>query len=208
MSPSKSSPAPDGVPCGQAGRLTLRRFRPEDAGDVAALHTLPEVRAHLSDDHPLQELAVAQLMVQRLLDFYPRQPGLGIWHASDAAGFVGWFSLMPLAERAGAIDLGSRLHPRAWGSGIALDGGECLLAHAFHTLGAAQVWGACAPANRGARLCLHALGFSAEGIHTYDRHPALHHRLSAAHWQHWSRTPRRERLRHAVACTRDAHACH
>lgn len=207
MLPASSPTHLDGVPGGRTGRLALRRFRAEDATDVAALHDLAEVRAHLSDDHPMQDLEVARLMIQRLLDFYPRQPGLGIWHASDAAGFVGWFSLMPLPERPGAIDLGSRLHPRAWGGGTALDGGECLLAHAFHTLGAAQVWGACAPGNRGARLCLHALGFSAEGMHTYDGHPALHHRLSAAHWQHWSRRPRRERLRHAVACTRDVEPC-
>jgi RimJ/RimL family protein N-acetyltransferase len=190
------------VPAGRPGRLALRRFRAEDATDVAALHALPEVRQHLSDDHPLHELPTARRLIQCLLDLYPVQPGLGIWHASDAQGFVGWFSLMPLPERAGAIDLGSRLHPRAWGNGTALDGGECLLLHAFQMLGATQVWGACAPGNRGARLCLHALGFSAQGMQPYDGHPALLHRLNAAHWQQWSRTPRRERLRHAVVHAR------
>ena len=204
MSAHTASPNHHAVPAGRPGKLSLRRFLPEDAADVAGLHALPEVRAHLSDDHPLQELPTAQLLIQRLLDFYPAQPGLGIWHASDAHGFVGWFSLMPLPERPGAIDLGSRLHPRAWGNGTALDGGECLLAHAFHSLGATQVWGACAPGNRGARLCLHALGFSAEGMQPYDGHPALLHRLNTAKWQQWSRTPRRERLRHAAVQVRQA----
>lgn len=192
------------VPAGRPGRLLLRRFEAEDARDVANLHALPEVRAHLSDDHPLHELPTAQRLIQRLLAFYPMQPGLGIWHASDAQGFVGWFSLMPLPERPGAVDLGSRLHPRAWGNGTAMDGGECLLSHAFLTLGATQVWGACAPGNRGARLCLHALGFNAEGMQPYDGHPALLHRLNTAQWQLFSRTPRRERLRRAVAHTRQA----
>lgn len=189
------------------GRLALREFAPGDAAAIVRLHAHPEVRAHLVDDYPLHELDVAALFVERLGDFYARHPGLGIWHAGTAepsAPFVGWFSLMPMVAHAGAIELGSRLLPEAWGSGLALDGGEALLQHAFTTLGAREVWGACAPANRGARLCLEALGFEATGLAPYDAGLALHHRVSAAAWRRHQTLPRRERLRHAARALRAA----
>lgn len=189
-------PCPDTPPAWlQRGGLALREFTPADADAVACLHDRPEVRALLVDDYPLHQPAVAELFCRRLAGFYRQHPGLGIWHAGVKGRFVGWFSLMPMVERRGAIELGSRLLPEAWGSGAAMDGGEALLDHAFGTLRAAEVWGACAVANRGARLCLAALGFSADGLGRYDQGLALHHRLSAGDWLACRSRARRERLR-------------
>ncbi len=185
----------------RAGRVALREFTfaAGDAASVAELHARPEVRALLADAHPLHRPEVAERFVQRIEPFYRAHPGLGIWHASTPAGFVGWFSLMPMAERAGAIELGSRLRPEAWGRGVALDGGEGLLDHAFGALAAPEVWAACDASNRGARLCLATLGFHAEGMAPYDgAAAALHHRVSRATWQGWRQRARRERLRDAA----------
>lgn len=189
------------TPCGSQ-RLRLREFQAGDAAAVAALHALPAVQAQLVEAHALHDPTVAALLVQRLCLFYPLHPGLGIWHASDEQGFVGWFSLMPMQARPGAVELGSRLHPRAWGQGLALDGGEALLAHAFGPLGLAEVWGACAPANAGARLCLGALGFELAHEAAYDGQPALYHRLGRGRWAGFGQQPRRQRLRAGAVLAR------
>jgi RimJ/RimL family protein N-acetyltransferase len=195
---------PAALPWVDGSGLVLRRFVPGDAGDVAALHAWPAVRDQLVDDHPLDQPAIALDFVQRLQPFYQQHPGLGIWHASDAAGFVGWFSLMPMASWPGAVELGSRLHPRAWGTGVAMNGGEAVLRHAFDALGQPAVWAACAPENRGARLCLGALGFKALTMAPYDTRPALFHHLALAGWRSTLALPRRLRLRQAVAGARHA----
>ena len=186
----------------------------QDADAVARLHQDERLRAHLVDDAPLDSMARAAHFIERLNEFYSARPGLGIWHASvgqrdGSQRFVGWFSLMPLSTLPGEIELGSRLCPDAWGTGLAMDGGESLMAYAFDTLQVTRVWGACDPANRGARLCLGALGFSAMGTAPYEGGSALYHELSSRHWWPWARRPRRNRLRLAAKALRDvSHANH
>lgn len=192
-------------------RLVFRHFAPEDAAQVAALHVDARLREHLVDDHALHTRALADIFIRRLRSFYWQRPGLGIWHASRRAAdgstaFVGWFSLMPVAASPGEAELGSRLASGVWGQGTALEGGELLLRHAFETLRLPRVWGACAPGNRGARLCLAALGFGELGLAPYEGHEALHHLLSAREATRWLARPRRERLRDAAHCLREAGA--
>ena len=58
---------------------------------------------------------------------------------------------MPMAERPGEVEIGSRLLPLAWGGGLALEGGELLLDHAFERLGPASGSGASATPTTAAR---------------------------------------------------------
>jgi RimJ/RimL family protein N-acetyltransferase len=111
---------------------------------------------------------------------------------------------MPLASSPGEAELGSRLVPEVWGKGTALEGGEALLRHAFATLRLPRVWGTCAPGNRGARLCLGALGFGELGLAPYEGREALLHMLSACEATRWLARPRRERLRDAALCLGEA----
>lgn len=192
-------------------RLALREFAPDDVRDLRRMHHDPRVRAHLIDDAPLQVAAVAALFVQRMRRLYRAQPGLGIWHASvpgapPAERFAGWFSLMPLPGHPGEIELGSRLLPLHWGRSLSMDGGEALLQHAFGTLGRARVWGTCDPRNRGARLCLAALGFGPGVLVPSDGSAMLCHRLDAAAWRRTAALPRRQRLQQAALSLREAAA--
>lgn len=185
----------------------LRHFRRDDAALVAALHRDARLRRHLVDDHPLDRVDAAGLFVQRLLSFYRQFAGLGIWHATQrtapqAERFAGWFSLMPLASAPLEVEIGARLRPDAWGQGLALEGGECLLRHAFDVLGRHRVWGVCSPSNAGARLCLLALGFIPAGSAHYEGAPALHHVIAAERATEWLRQSRRDRLRHAATTFR------
>ncbi|MDR7270944.1 RimJ/RimL family protein N-acetyltransferase [Pelomonas saccharophila] len=189
-------------------KLLLREFAAGDAADIQQLHADPRVRALLPDEQPLHEARWAEAFTACLATFYRRHPGLGIWRCAvplddGAEQFAGWFSLMPLpaspgtAVEAGDAELGSRLRPEHWGSGLSLTGGEVLLRHAFQTLALRRVWGICHPANRGARVCLEALGFTPRGRALYEGQASDYHALDATTWSAVQTLSRRERLRQA-----------
>jgi RimJ/RimL family protein N-acetyltransferase len=100
------------------------------------------------------------------------------------------------------VEIGSRLLPIAWGRGLALEGGEIMLEHAFTTLGLPRVWGICHPDNRSAQAVLAALGFEADGIARYDGQDACHHVIDLNAWRESRNTSRRSRLRRAIAVRR------
>ena len=190
---------------GRTRRLALREFADGDREALVDMHREPRLRTHLVDDYPLHEPAVARLFLLRMASLYRRHEGLGIWHASllePQAAFAGWFSLMPMAERPGEVEIGSRLLPHAWGSGLALEGGEQLLAHAFDELALPHVWGLCHPDNRSAQAVLAALGFAPQGLQPYDGRSAAHYRIDLNAWRAACNTPRGTRLRRALRSSR------
>ena len=186
----------------EGSRLALRPFEDGDTEAVMNLHRNPRVRQMLVDDHPLDEPAQAARFVELIQHFYRAHPGLGIWHASDASGFVGWFSLMPAAGHPGDVELGSRLLPRAWGTGLAMEGCELLLRRAFEVRPQCHVRAACHPANRGARMCLLAMGMRSLGMGPYEGGTALHHGVEITRWQGWMTQTRQVRLRQAALTLR------
>lgn len=192
-------------------RLVLREFGPGDEAALQHMHQDARLRAHLIDDAPMHQPATAALFVRRIGEVYRQHPGLGIWHARVPTGtggpddgFVGWFSLMPLAGHPGEVELGSRLLPAHWGSGLALEGGEALLRHAFERLRLARVWGLCDAANRGARLALAALGFGPGAMAPCPGGQALHHQVDAVRFRRALARSRRERLQQAARSLRPA----
>jgi RimJ/RimL family protein N-acetyltransferase len=191
----------NGMDWARSRRLALREFEPRDHDALLQMHRDPRLREHLVDDYPLHESAVVRLFLERIAQLYRRHEGLGIWHATllgPEPAFAGWFNLMPMAERPGEVELGSRLLPQAWGSGLALEGCEMLLAHAFDRLALARVWGICHPANRSARAVLAALGFESLGVMPYDGREACHHRIDLNAWAGLRNTPAGTRLRRAL----------
>lgn len=194
-------------------RLRLREFAAGDEPALQRMHQDARLRSQLIDDAPLHDTATAAQFVRRIAEVYRAWPGLGIWHCqlpgqdsavdgdegSDGGAFAGWFSLMPMDGHPGEVELGSRLLPAYWGSGVALDGGEALLDHAFARLGLARVWGVCDPANRGARMCLDALGFRPGAMAPYgDGGLALHHQVDAGRFRRALAQARRLRLQQAA----------
>jgi RimJ/RimL family protein N-acetyltransferase len=189
-------------------KLLLREFVVGDAADIQQLHADPRVRALLPDEQPLHEPQWAQHFAACLGGFYRQHPGLGIWRCAvptgDAELFAGWFSLMPmpatpdtaaLGVQPGDAELGSRLAPDHWGSGLSLHGGEVLLDHAFGPLSLRTVWGICHPDNRSARACLDALGFTPRSRAPYEGQLSDYHALDATTWSTVRTLSRRDRLR-------------
>ncbi len=186
-------------------RIALREFGPHDHEALLRMHRDPRMRAHLVDDYPLHVSAVVTMFLERIAPFYRRYEGLGIWHASllgPQPAFAGWFNLVPSAEHPGEVEIGSRLLPQVWGRGLAMEGAELLLGHAFEGLGLAQVLGICHPANRSAQAVLAALGFEALGEMPYEGCSATHYRIGLNAWQTSRNTSRGTRLRRALRSQR------
>ncbi|GGJ96292.1 GNAT family N-acetyltransferase [Luteimonas terricola] len=161
-------------------RLVLRGLRPGDVFDLQRLGRDPRVARALLDA-PVDDIASAGALIETARRVQGERPGLGLWRADDARGFIGFFSLM--AELApGEVEIGTRLLPRAWGRGYALEGGAALCGHAFDTLGLPALVGLCDPANRSVPPLLGRLGFKSDGMVEQFGKPALRMRLQRADW--------------------------
>lgn len=217
------------IPWLKTDRLSLREFSIDDRYSLVRMHQETRVRSLLIDDHPLDRHSVSHEFILRMQTLYRQHEGLGIWCAermvkaldeseldklevkeffSDAAlqklskphsQFIGWFNLMPMPERQDQIELGSRLLPKVWGAGLALEGGELLLDYAFDTLGLKRVWAVCHMGHRSARYCINALGFEYCGVMRYGTNPAHHYVISERRWRQWQCLSRKKRMRRAVA---------
>jgi RimJ/RimL family protein N-acetyltransferase len=126
----------------ETARLVLRRFTEEDAADLYALDSDPEVMRHVGP--PLVDGVAASLRAirERFLPYYERRPGYGFWVAEEKAtgAFLGWFHLRPALDyrfaaeagyQEGEVDLGYRLRRAAWGRGYATEGSRALVDRAF-----------------------------------------------------------------------------
>lgn len=162
-------------------RMRLRGLCARDLPDLLRLGQEPRVGAWLLD-HPLASLGQVCNFIAWVNTLYVQRPGLGIWHARDREdAFLGFFSLMPECDT-GEISIGTRLLPRAWGRGYALEGGEALCEHAFTTLGLPLLIGLCDPCNRSVPPLLARLGFVADGQMRQEGKPALRFVLRRESW--------------------------
>lgn len=162
-------------------RMVLRGLRPRDVFDLQHLGRDARVSRALLDA-PVDDIASAAALVEAAMRIEREAPGLGYWRADDAAGFLGFFSLVAELDPH-EVEIGTRLLPRAWGRGYALEGGAALCAHAFDTLGLEALVGMCDPANRSVPPLLARLGFVHEGVAAQFGKPALRMRLSKGEWR-------------------------
>lgn len=227
MSPESWSPAHTLDEAGDI-RLSMREFTHTDLDDIISLHKAPRIRDLLIDDAPLDDIRLVQRFIERLRDYYLTHPGLGIWaahrwaptlSAEDAADpdvqatfneaalralcapspqFVGWFSLMRNTDLPDELEIGGRLLPQAWGSGLVLDGGERLLDQAFDRLGHSHVWGICHPDHRSVHHVLLTLGAVHDGLRPCDGVDSRWFRIDADTWRQVRHLPRKVRQRQAL----------
>lgn len=164
----------------QTRRITLSELTFDQALDLLRLGLQDRVARHILDS-PLNTLPQIAGMIDYSRRIYAERPGLGIWYATDRHGFLGTFSLMPSTEE-GDVEIGTRLLPRAWGRGYALEGGAALCAHAFDRLGLPALIGLCVPDNRSVPPLLQRLGFRADGNTVQFGKPALRFVLAREDW--------------------------
>ena len=146
----------------QTERVTLRRFRVDDADLLIELDSDPAVMRYLSGGEPTPPEVYSDRGMASILSGYDRWAGdFGLFAAYETAGgaFVGWFCLRP--ERDGPLDeaeLGYRLRQAAWGRGLATEVSAALLAKAFTDLDVRMVWGETMALNRTSQHVMEKVG--------------------------------------------------
>lgn len=149
--------------------------------DLLRLGLESRVAEHILDA-PLDTLGEIVALVEHAQRIRREHAGLGIWYATAThGGFIGIFSLVPSTEP-GEVEIGTRLLPKAWGRGYALEGGAALCEHAFGVLGLPALIGLCTPENRSVPPLLSRLGFEADGTTTQYGRAALRFRLCKERW--------------------------
>lgn len=114
-------------------RLALRRFGPEDLDHLAALYAEPEVARYVGG--PRNRAEAALMLQQRMLEYYERHPGLGIWLTEErGSGAAVGLHLLNHIQGEPDIQLGYLLLPAYWGLGYATEGGAALLRHGFEDM--------------------------------------------------------------------------
>lgn len=165
----------------QTRRMKLFDLAYEQALDLLRLGLESRVAQHILDA-PLNTLREVVGLIEHTQRMALERPGLGIWCATGARGeFIGIFSLVPSTE-IGDVEIGTRLLPRAWGRGYALEGGEALCEHAFNRLGLPALIGLCTPENRSVPPLLQRLGFQPDGTTVQFGKPALRFGLPRERW--------------------------
>ncbi|UKY52273.1 GNAT family N-acetyltransferase [Streptomyces inhibens] len=146
-------------------RLVLRRFTPDDAERLVALHGDPDVMRFIDTGRPVPRTEV----LERTLPEFIAGPGLpgdpvgapGVWAAELAANgeFIGWFSLRPTTPgRVAEAELGYRLRRAAWGRGYATEGARAVIAYGFAELGVRRVTATTMTVNTGSRRVMEKAG--------------------------------------------------
>ena len=126
----------------ETGRLTLRRFTGDDAGNLYELDNDPDVMRYLSGGAATRREVIEKDILPRFLRYHERFPGFGFWAAHDRASgvFLGWFSFRPRDEAdPREVGLGFRLRKTAWGKGYATEGARALIRLGFAELGVQRV---------------------------------------------------------------------
>lgn len=152
-------------------RLELRRFTadPADFERYAGLYADPEVAVHVGgvQTREVSEKAYAE----RVLDYYPRNPGLGIWATFERASgeFVGLHLLNHIRGES-HLQVGYTLRRAMWGRGYATEMAREIMRYGFRSLGLPRIDAITNLDNLASQRVLLKLGMRREG----ERHFAAY----------------------------------
>ena len=144
-------------------RLTLRRFAEDDADNLFALDSDPEVMRYLTGGAPTPRDVIERDILPRFLRSYEPYAGFGYWAAAEKAtgAFLGWFSFLP-PEGSGpdVVELGYRLRRVAWGKGYATEGSRALIHRGFAEQDVRRVFATTYQDNLASRRVMEKLGMT------------------------------------------------
>lgn len=156
-------------------RFLLRPFRPADAAWMAELDADASVRRYTGGGPAPTVDEITAGPLRRVLAWHERSPDLGYWwiHGREepaAAPPLGWVHLRPvvwaadpLTTDASELELGWRLHRRAWGRGAATETAAALAADAFCRLGTRRIAAVAMPDNDASFRVMERLGMRFAG---------------------------------------------
>jgi len=151
-------------------RLTLRRFTPDDLDWLATLYADEDVTRYLGGTRTRPDVEV--MLEQRIIDYYDRHPGMGIWMTLDrATGEALGFHLLNHIQGESIVQVGFALRREAWGRGVASEMAESLLRYAFTTLKMPHMVGMANLGNVVSQRVLEKIGLRRNGERAFP-HPA------------------------------------
>jgi RimJ/RimL family protein N-acetyltransferase len=148
-------------------RLALRRFTADDAQNLYRLDSDPRVMRYIGDGS-VSTRASIEAGLARIVRYYDRYPGLGVWPAQErpTSRFIGWFCLKYVPKTV-EVEVGYRLLPEAWGRGYATEGARALVARGFEVLGLYRIIGLTHPENVASQRVLQKAGLRDAGWGRY-----------------------------------------
>jgi ribosomal-protein-alanine N-acetyltransferase len=151
-------------------RLALRRFTLDDLEWLVALYADEDVTRYLGGTR--DRIQVEEMLTNRIIDYYHRHPGLGIWMTTDrASGTPLGFHLLNHIQGETIIQVGFALHRDAWGRGIATEMAAAVLGYAFRDLQLPRMAGMANRGNTASQHVLEKIGLRRMGERAFS-HPA------------------------------------
>ncbi|MBI5106642.1 MAG: GNAT family N-acetyltransferase [Solirubrobacterales bacterium] len=154
-------------------RLTLRRWRPDDAGALAALNADPEVMRYIGTGATLDR-GLSDALLERIEREWDER-GFGLWAVEEDGAVLGFCGLsVPafLPQVLPAVEVGWRLRRDAWGRGVATEAARVALAWGWeHVPDLREVLSIVHPANARSLAVCERLGMQprADRVHPVTR---------------------------------------
>jgi RimJ/RimL family protein N-acetyltransferase len=154
-------------------RLLLRRWRDSDCEPFACMNRDPRVMEFFP---ALLSTEESNALVDRINAHFA-QHGFGLWAAELRAtgGFAGFLGLaIPRFEASftPCVEIGWRLDAGHWGKGLATEGAQAAMRHAFDVLRLNEIVSFTVPANLPSRRVMEKLGMTHDPSDDFD-HPLL-----------------------------------
>lgn len=119
-------------------RLVLRRFTSADADWLHALNSDPDVKRHMGG--PATRAQSEEMLRERILEYYPKNPGLGLWITLErATGAAVGFHLLNHIRGDTLVQVGYVLAKEYWGMGYATEMCVALLRYGYRDLGVPRI---------------------------------------------------------------------
>jgi RimJ/RimL family protein N-acetyltransferase len=182
-----------GVPELLTERLILRRWRPEDRAPFAEMNRDALVMEHFPA--PLSEDQSNQLVDRIEAHFAEHAFGLWATELRARAEFIGYIGLaIPRFHAAftPCVEIGWRLASAHWGRGLATEGAQAVVCHAFEVIGLSELVSFTVPANVRSRRVMEKLGMTHDPAADFDHpqlpegHPLRRHVLYRLKREAWS----------------------
>jgi RimJ/RimL family protein N-acetyltransferase len=150
-------------------RLALRRFTALDLDWLAELYSDVDVTRYLGGVKSRPDTQA--FLNDRILEYYDRHPGLGIWMTVErATGTCVGFHLLNHIRGESIIQVGFALAKSAWGAGFATEMADALLRHGFLALKLPRVAGMASLQNHASQKVLLKIGLERRGERSFP-HP-------------------------------------
>ena len=151
-------------------RLGLRRFTGDDVLWLTALYSNQNVTRHLGG--PRDPGKAGDILRERILDYYERNPGLGIWMTVERETNRGvGFHLLNHIQGEHFIQVGYVLDEAFWGRGYATEMAAAVVRYGFRDLSLPRIHAIATLDNHASHRVLLKIGLKRNGERAFE-HPA------------------------------------